>query len=33
VTWGGFSADEIRALAPDHVVTRPSELIAVLARD
>lgn len=33
VTWGGFAADEMAALAPDFVVRAPDELIAVLVGD
>lgn len=33
VTWGGFSEDEMRALAPDFLVRAPNELFAVLIAD
>lgn len=32
VTWGGFSEDEMRALAPDWLVRAPGELIKILTR-
>lgn len=31
VTWGGFSADEMRALGPDFVVDTPTQLLDALA--
>ena len=29
VIWGGFAEDEMRALAPDHVIARFDELLAI----